>query len=120
MNRIITRGLGTSRGVPGRAGLVTQGYGGSVPPIIPELIESAILRIDRSGRSGERHRVPELDVIMVWAKLIEVNSMPPKRTVKGGERRVVDDRRFRVFAKHVRSRVTTMFERLKITITRIK
>lgn len=68
INRIVTRGLGPSRGLPGRAGLVTQGYGG-IKRVIAQAAEQIRIRVGSARHTLEK----KLDEIVVYAKLIRVN-----------------------------------------------
>jgi hypothetical protein len=79
INRIITRGLGASRGKPGRAGLITQGYGG---PIFTAILESARVTV-LHGRSATKRVIEE---IVITAKLVRVNGIRPKENVQGSVR----------------------------------
>lgn len=77
-NRIITRGMGRSRGIPGRAGMVTQGYGG----LFKKIVEAGV-RLYKVGQSGAKRAARELEEVIVWAKLLRVNDAPPKNDIKG-------------------------------------
>lgn len=69
-NRLCTRGLGPSQL------LVTQGYVG--PPAF------VIVAFQRNfGQSGLKRRQRDLDLVVVWAKLIEVNDKSPAKNVQG-------------------------------------
>lgn len=109
-NRIITKGLGTSRGIPGRAGPVTLGYGGPPGEIIRAL-ES--LKTPRHGKSFQ-HLEEEL---YVWAKLIEVNGKQPKQHIEGGIKIKTKE-----ITEHVSaySLSTRLVENVKILVNRIK
>lgn len=119
VNRIITRGFGTSRGQAGRAGPVTQGYGG-----IHQFVISAIQRSNnvKHGQSGRKRRLRELDTIIVWAKLVEVNGSPPKNKIEGFVNVPIDhDRGFAaVMVEHVSSSVRKAWHDLRVTVKRIK
>ena len=78
LNKIITRGLGSSRGKSGRASLVTMGFGG-----IFEAIVAGTERLIKVGQSGMKRALKELDEIIVWAKMIRVNDEAPKKTIEG-------------------------------------
>jgi hypothetical protein len=75
VNRIVTRGMGASRGKAGNAGLVTQGYGG----IFIEIIQ----QIYRHGRSSYRHVQRDLSEIVISVKLMLVNDEHPTVRVEG-------------------------------------
>lgn len=71
INRIVTRGFGPSCGLAGRAGPVTQGYGGS-----PAFVIVALRCGFPLGQSGTKRRQCELESVIVWAKLLEINRGP--------------------------------------------
>jgi hypothetical protein len=117
-NKIVTRGMGLVRGgVPGRAGLVVQGYGG-----LPSFVVAALQSTLKLGQSGYKRRMAELEEVIIWAKLIEVNDRPPPREVKGWIRvRVKKDQGYAsVLAEHVSSRIRAAWESIKVTVTRVK
>lgn len=111
-NRIITRGMG-----PHINRLVTQGYGGP-----PRFVLQAIQRGVVFGQSGRKRRLRELEPVIVWAKLMEVNGKVPPRKIQGHVVvRVDKDRSFAaVMAEHVTSRVKKMLDDLKVFVKRIK
>lgn len=76
VNRIITMGLGTTRGVAGVAGLVTAGYGGFEHQVV-ELAR----RILKGGRSEESRR-RDLD-IYIGTKVLSVNGIEAPASIKG-------------------------------------
>jgi len=118
VNRIVTRGLGPSRGIPGRAGLITQGYGGP-SRFVKEAFRRSQIRL---GQSGTKRRLQEFEEIIVWAKLIEINHKKPQKEVKGWIRVNVSKHwnRAAVMAEHVSSRVRAAWEVIKVTIKRVK
>lgn len=111
-NRIVTRGMGTHINR-----LVTQGYGGP-----PAFVVAAFQRGLIFGPSGRKRRLRELQPVIVWAKLLEVNGRVPPRKVEGFITVRVDrDRGFAaVMAEHVSSRVRAAWEDLKVFVRRIK
>lgn len=116
INRIITRGMGTSRGLPGRAGMVTQGYGG-VPEFIPEAIESAI----RVGRRGGSRYLEELNEITVWARLLEINGKYVKRDIEGFVKVDKSQTTTKVISEGLFSRrIRSANEKIKIFIKKLK
>lgn len=117
VNRIVTRGFGPSRGLPGRAGPVTQGYGGP-----PRFVVVALRRGFRIGGSGTKRRLRELEPIIVWARLVEVNNRLPPKKIEGHITVRVDlSRGFAsVMAEHVSSRVRQAWHDLKVIVSRIK
>lgn len=118
-NRIVTRGMGRSLGVPGRSGMVTQGYGGLAQIIIN--VASEIVRKGITyGRSATRKVIEEFETIFVSAKLIEVNNSVPKNSIKGEV--VVKVKRndgIVAIANFVNSIVVEAATRVKIAIKRI-
>lgn len=116
-NRIVTRGFGSSRGLAGRAGPVTQGYGGP-----PAFVVAAFKRGLIFGQSGHKRRLRELQPVIVWAKLVELNGQAPSRKIEGFVTvRVDKDRGFTfVMAEHVSSRVKKVWEDFRVIVKRIK
>lgn len=109
-NRIVTRGMGTSRGIAGRAGLITQGYGG--PP--PEVIVKALERVRINGKTHK-----DIDELVVWAKLLEVNNKATSKNIEGSVKINADDIvQPRVEAKKLTQRVVT--DVIKVFIKRLK
>lgn len=117
INRIITRGMGTSRGKAGVAGMVTQGYGGLFR-FIAELPRNLV----RIGRSSAQRASQGLEEIIVWAKLVRVNDKKPSQDVEGFIRIGIDK------AKHIAvsilgaatTKVRKTWDDIKITISRIR
>lgn len=102
--------------------LICQGYGGP-----PRFVQLAIQRGIWVGQSGFKRRQRELQTIIVWAKLLEVNGkivpnkVAPKK-IEGFVRvHVSRDRGFAaVMAEHVSSRVKKAWEDFKVIVKRIK
>ncbi len=116
LNRIITRGFGPSRGVPGVAGPITQGYGG-----VPPFVVAAIRRGVKLGQSGTKRRLRELDTVIVWARLLEVNGVVPPRKIAGQIAvNVKKDGRMAVALEHVSTRTKAAWESLKVVVSRVK
>ena len=69
--------MGRSPGVPGQAGLVTQGMGGKFT------LQELVSIVKRSGGSAHRAVVREFEDIIVWARLISVNDVEPSQTISG-------------------------------------
>ena len=120
VNKLITIGLGPSNGTPGRAGIVTLGYGGPPTFVVTE-IEEAVrpLRL-RLGQSGTKRRLEQLDEVIVWAKLIDVNGRAPKTEIKGSIRVPVTKGRASVFVEGVSVRVRAAWETIRVTVSRLK
>lgn len=100
--------------------LVTQGFGGP-----PAFVVAAFQRGIIVGQSGTKRRLREMDTVIVWAKLIEVNRRPPHP--KPGNEKIqgfvvvpVSKSYARVVASHVSSRVRKAWEDLKVIVKRIK
>ena len=117
VNRIITRGMGTSRGRAGRAGMVTQGYGGPMRYVLEQ-----IRQIVRVGQSGAKRALRELDEIVVWAKMIRINNHPPPDNIEGFIKIRINRTAGYVvsLAEHVSTRVRKAWEDIKISIRRLK
>ena len=116
INRIITRGMGTSRGKAGVAGMVTQGYGGFF-----RAVQEGVRKAIRLGQSGTKRALRELEEIVIGARLIRVNDEKPSKPVQGFVRVKIDlTRRIAVVAESVTSRVRQAWEDIKITVKRIR
>lgn len=112
MNRIITRGLGTTRGAAGRAGLVTSGYGG----IFTSIAEFA--RRIRYGKSGDRRDY--YDKIVVWAGLKTVNDEKPNEKINGTDSATIPGPEIKVKSSLVHAGAAYAFEKIKIIVRRLK
>lgn len=113
-NRIITRGLGTSRGLPGRAGLVTQGFGG-IPPVIVQALESRVARA-----KGGSSKIEEVRLITIWAKLIELNNHRPIVSVEGHVTVSVPDNDIKILLERIKTSVNAAWSRIKVTVQRVR
>lgn len=114
-NRIITRGLGASRGASGRAGLITQGYGG-IPPVIVQ----SLSRPFKHGKSGKRI-IDEIELVTLWAKLIEVNGNEPKRPIKGSiSINIKNINVTSIIAERISYGINRLVKAIKISIDRVK
>jgi hypothetical protein len=119
-NRLITRGLGTSRGASGRAGLVTQGFGG-VPSVIIRTLETVPRRVVKGSSDYGRRQLDELNVVVLWAKLIEINSKPPSSIIQGSVRVKIDETSgVAVLVERFVSRISKTWSDIKITVKRLK
>lgn len=108
--------MGTSRGASGRAGLITQGYGGFF-----KKVAEAGIRLIRAGQSGTKRALRELEEIIVGAKLLSVNDEKPKDQIQGHVTVKIDRaRRIAVMAEGVSKRVRAAWEDIKITVKRIR
>lgn len=118
LNRIITRGMGPSTGAAGRAGMVTQGYGGVSPAFVTETLVG--YRQINLGQSGTKRRLEQLDEVIIWAKLVEVNGQPPAAPVKGWVKVKIDKSRGTTMVEHIASRSRAAWEFIKVTAKRLK
>lgn len=114
-NRIVTRGMGPSRGVPGRAGMVTQGYGGFFRGLI-----KAATRVMKAGQSGTKRALQALEEVIVGAKLIRVNGEKPDVQLQGHITVKVDmTRKISVMAEGLARKAGSAVDGIKIAIKRI-
>lgn len=118
-NKLVTLGLGTSRGIEGRGGLVVAGYGGPPSFVVSALEERTRIRV---GQSGSKRRLDQLDEVIVWAKLLEVNGKAATGNVKGALKVRVDKKRGHasVVAEHISSRARGAWEFIKVSVRRLK
>lgn len=114
LNRIITRGMGPSTGAAGRAGMVTQGYGGVPPAFVTEAFQSVVV-----GQSGTKRKLQQLDEVIIWAKMIEINGKAAPE-IKGWIKVKVDKNRAAVMAEHLASRTRAAWEFIKVSARRLK
>jgi len=114
-NRLITRGMGRSPDAPGVVGMITGGMGGL-------FLTKQVERLVRVGRSSARRAVEGLEEILIWARLIRVNDAPPPVKIEGFIRVGIDrTRRYAVtLVEGASVRVKNAYDRLKITVTRLK
>ena len=118
MNKIVTRGFGPSRGFAGQAGPVTMGYGGT-PRFIIAALESGIKRRVVGG-SGAKRKLNDLQIVIVWAKLMGVNGKTPKNKIEGFVRVPIKNTQVATTVEHVSTRVRKAWEDIKITVKRLK
>lgn len=99
-----------------RAGPVTMGYGGP-PGIFVAGVEELLRR--PHGRSGGV-KVDDLQQVVIWAQLIEVNDFPPPHRVEGSV--VVNVRPGTVSAlvEHVATRVTSVWDHVRVFVERLR
>lgn len=120
VNRIVTRGFGPSRGVPGRAGPITLGYGGeSSPAPIVETIVDAVRQRPKGG-SGRRLDRTQAEFVTIWAKMVEVNGHAPKERIEGTVRVPVSDSYIKVVSEHLSTRVTNALEKIRVIVKRVR
>lgn len=137
-NRLVTRGFGPPAAISGRTGLVVQGYGapsfvvngiggdgsdvGSLDDSTDSTPDDRPIRL-RYGQSGRKRRLAELDEVIIWAKLMEVNNQATSLAdIKGSVtvRTEKDVPPARVLAEHVASRPRTAWEFIKVTAQRMR
>jgi hypothetical protein len=108
-NSIITRGMGRHQN------LVRQGF-------IRGFFEEAITTVLNVGRSSYRWFKDEFDRILVWAKMIELNDMPPPMRIEGSTtvEEVSTTGKHRVAITKPEVRVVDPSERIRVTVKRIK
>lgn len=118
MNKILTRGLGSTRDIPNSCGPVVNGYGNSAPAFVIDAFRRPSLRLGGSGT--KRRQLHELDEVIIWAKLVQINDTSDvpviKGTVKVSKKRGIAT----VLAEHVSSRVRASWETIKVNASRIK
>lgn len=110
-NKLITRGMGSSRGAIGRAGLVTQGYGG-----VFRFVLEAMRRGLRIGRSGRRQ---EERTATVYAKLINVNGEPPERKIAGSITIELKQGNVAAAVRLIGKSAGSILEQIKVSVTRL-
>lgn len=81
LNRIITKGMGKSRDLTGRAGMITQGYGGF--SVLLQAAIEATRNVLIKGRSSYKHAKKEIIEIVISARLLRVNGLQPNFSVFG-------------------------------------
>jgi hypothetical protein len=119
LNRIITKGMGSSRGIPGNAGIVTQGYGGT----FFESVKAAARRIVKAGQSGTKRAAREIEKLLVWAKLIEVNDSVPSMKIEGytsAEIIPAETAKNTVVVEGFKNRIVDLAEKIRVTVKRMK
>jgi hypothetical protein len=124
-NKLVTRGLGTSRGgVAGRAGMITQGYGG-VPVIV---VATTVLPLQPKGGGSDRRRREDealfarYNVIVMQTTLVEINGMPPPQSINGTLRLDGNNEtpRLKTIVEHVDTRAQSIWDRIKISVRRLR
>ena len=123
MNKIITRGFGSRLGTPGSAGPVTQGYGSGFVLVTVEAVtsEERPIRLRTMGQSGTKRAQAAMDTVVVWAKLVKVDGVPPDRPIVGWIRVLVnrDVGQARALGEHVASRVRDTWSAARVEVTRV-
>lgn len=113
--RIITRGLGPSTGISGRSAMVTYGYG--PPPFVVTTIRRVI-----NGGSSAKRRQRELEPVVIWAKLLEINGKIPTVKISDYAKSYLDESNNNPIKdiKHVSSGAAKVWDNIKFSIKRIK
>lgn len=120
MNRILTKGFGPSSGLAGRAGPTTMGYGGIELPPLP-VPQQPDRQRTHNGTSTQRKELKLDDIVKVWAKLIEINSMPPKRIISGSVSvSLSDTKNYTLKTEGYPRRIKNVLDRIHITARRIR
>ena len=104
--------MGAPRGA-GRAGLVTSGGGG---------YRKFIEFIKRKAGDGAEYVKKNVQTVMVWAKIVSVNSEKPKSLIQGSTSVVIGPSK-KISVKmsgEFSKKVVKFWENVKITIARIK
>lgn len=119
-NKLVTRGFGAKRVTVNLAGPIVQGFGGP-PSFVVAALADRPLRL-RLGQSGTKRRLEQLDEVIIWAKLIEINGRPAPVNVKGWIRVKLDKGRTyaSVMVEHIASRARAAWEVIRVTVQRWK
>jgi hypothetical protein len=115
-NRIVTLGFGRSRGVTGRAGPITLGYGG--PLTIYVTPESVVRRVH--GSSSTKRQEQQLPELTIWAKLVSVNGNKIHKDVSGFVKVRLNDGHFRAIVEHVSTGKRKARDKVVIKVKRVK
>ena len=105
--------MGTSRGSPGSAGMVTQGFGGLFHAALQE-----VRRVIRYGGNGVKRVYDIAREIIVWMKLIRVNDEKPDVNISGMITVKKKQKREKVVVESFSSRVRHAWEDIKVTVKR--
>ena len=94
-----------------------MGYGG-----VYQQVKEQVGRIVKAGQSGTKRALQEIQEVIVWAKLIRVNDVPPTKNIQGFIRVKINAASHYAVrtAKYVSSRVRSTIDDIKITIKRIR
>lgn len=111
-NRIVTRGMGHSQNR-----IITLGYGRRPPAFVVQTIKRNVV-----GQSGTKRRLREMQTVIVWAKMVEINGNVPPVEIKGFVRVHVDRARnfASVIAEHVSTKVRSAWDDINVIVKRIK
>lgn len=115
-NRIVTRGFGPTRGVIGRSGPITLGYGG-----IPKFVEEAVTQeIVRRLHGGRPRPLEHVDEIIVWAKLVSVNDKRTSQNISGTVTIKKTSGTIRTIVEHVSSAVNRQLHGISVFVNMIR
>lgn len=111
---IITKGLGPQNL------LVSQGYvTDSIPEFIPDVIESIVRKNGGSAakRRSREEILDELEPIIVWAKMIELNNNAQSGSIKGSDKVIKTSKNKFLTAKidFIKARVQNIREKVRVT-----
>jgi len=111
-NTLVTRGMGRHNN------LVTKGF---VRGFLDQIVVTA-QRVIRHGRSSARRAIEDINEIIVWAKLIEVNHKPSPIKIQGFIKINLDklSSYASTLVEYVSSRVRSTYEDIKITVKRLR
>lgn len=121
-NKIITQGYGLNRQTVQSSGLVVLGIGTPLPNFIIETLEDQRPLRLRYGQSGTKRRLDQLDEVIIWAKLIEVNGEFPRSQIKGSVKVVFPKHRdpLKMTLEHVSTKIKNSWEDIKIRVRRLR
>lgn len=115
-NRIITKGFGPTRGVIGRSGPITLGYGG-----IPKFVEEALTQeVVRRLHGGRPKPIEQIDEVIVWAKLVSVNGERTNQNISGSVTVKKNTKSVRTIVEHVSSAVNRQLHGISVFVNIIR
>lgn len=115
-NRIITKGFGPTRGVVGRSGPITLGYGG-----IPKFVEEALTQeAVRRLHGGRPKPLDQIDEIVVWAKLVSVNGERTTKNISGSVVVKKNTGNVRTIVEHISSAINRQLHGISIFVNMIR
>ena len=122
INKIVTRGFGSKRSVPNSSGPIVLGYGSSHVLVTVEVVapEERPIRLRTVGQSGTKRALAAMDEAVVWAKLVQVDGVVPRREIVGWVRVFVDrdSTKARALGEHVAARVKDAWSAARVEVTR--
>lgn len=114
INRIITRGMGSSA-----TRIITRGYGGFFKEAIVAITQTTKKIV---GKSGEKYRELEEQLVTVFAKLVDVNGNEPKIIIQGTIKIVISNTitKSKVIIEHVVTKVKDFYNDIKVYVNLVK